>query len=311
MRKMKNIKDKLIFLKSKIKFLGLSISIKYRNPELKSVCDDVNTIMEFKPDYVVKLQGGLGNQMFQYAFSKALKGKVLFDLSEFNVYRLRQYALDKFNLNIKTVKNHIMQKFLLNHGVLEPKESIYDEQILKLEPPVYYSGYFQSIKYIQNYREELMKEFVPNVKYTKEYKKVEDEITNSNSVLLNFRVAKDYKNLGWSLCYNYQKEAIDYIAKNVKNPIFYVFADDIDEVKKTFETNYELRFVDIEKNNPDKMYLDLELMKKCKHAILSTSSFAFWAGWLNNNPDAIIIVPDPWLKTAPEIAPDNWHKIKV
>lgn len=59
------------------------------------------------------------------------------------------------------------------------------------------------------------------------------------------------------------------------------------------------------------MYLDLELMKKCKHAILSNSSFAFWAGWLNNNPDAIIIVPDPWLKTAPEIAPDNWHKIKV
>ena len=65
------------------------------------------------------------------------------------------------------------------------------------------------------------------------------------------------------------------------------------------------------KNNPDKIYLDLELMKKCKYDILTNSSFSFWAGWLNVNPNKIVIAPDPWIQENDGVVPSDWVKIRA
>ena len=108
---LKGLKDGLFFIKSKINIFKFQIHFKFRSQKLKDVCDEINTIIETKPDYIIKLQGRLGNQMFQYAFSKSLKGNVLFDCSQLETQKFANYELDKFNLNIKTIKTKILSEF--------------------------------------------------------------------------------------------------------------------------------------------------------------------------------------------------------
>ena len=52
-------------------------------------------------------------------------------------------------------------------------------------------------------------------------------------------------------------------------------------------------------------------MKKCKHDIITNSSFSFWAGWLNVNPNKIVIAPDPWIYENDGVAPSDWVKIRA
>lgn len=305
---LKGLKDGLFFIKSKINIFKFQIHFKFRSQKLKDVCNEINTIIETKPDYIIKLQGRLGNQMFQYAFSKSLKGNVLFDCSQLETQKFAKYELDKFNLNIKTIKTKILSEFEKRHKLKEHFGSLYG---LELNPPVYLDGYFQNEKYFREYKDELIKEFTTNAKMTDEYLKMAEKIEGSNSVLLNFRIAKDYKKMKWTVNYDYQRKAIEYIKERVQNPEFFVFADDINEVKRSFKTDEKLHFVDLGKNNPDKIYLDLELMKKCKHDIITNSSFSFWAGWLNVNPNKIVIAPDPWIYENDGVAPSDWVKIKA
>ena len=102
---------------------------------------------------------------------------------------------------------------------------------------------------------------------------------------------------------------MQYIASKIKNPKFFVFADDIQYIKDNFKSDYKMTFVDLK--HPYKICLDLELMKKCKHAIIPNSSFSWWAAWLNENPNKIVIAPDPWFFKYNDIIPDDWHKIKA
>ena len=305
----KSLKDRLILIKSKLNIFKFQISLKYKSERLNDVCYEVNKIIEAKPDYIIKLQGRLGNQMFQYAFSKHLKGSVLFDCSVFEMQKFAKYELDKFNLNIKTIKTQILANVENEYKIKERFGNILCDSELK--PPVYFDGYFQCEQYFKQYKDELINEFTTNAKMTDEYLEMAEKIEKTNSVLLNFRVAKDYKKMKWVVNCDYQKNAIEYIKQKVENPEFFVFADDVNKVKKIFKTNEKLHFVDLGKNNPDKVYLDLELMKKCKHAILTNSSFSFWAGWLNNNPNKIVIAPDPWLYENDNVVPDNWVKIRA
>lgn len=108
---LKGLKDGLFFIKSKINIFKFQIHFKFKSQKLKDVCNEINTIIETKPDYIIKLQGRLGNQMFQYAFSKSLKGNVLFDCSQLETQKFANYELDKFNLNIKTIKTKILSEF--------------------------------------------------------------------------------------------------------------------------------------------------------------------------------------------------------
>jgi len=66
----------------------------------------------------------------------------------------------------------------------------------------------------------------------------------------------------------------------------------------------------VKKDNPHKAFIDLELMKKCKHAIIPNSTFSWWAAWLNENPEKIVIAPEPWLFKNSNIVPDSWFKVK-
>src|SRR5699024_8111386 len=103
---------------------------------------------------------------------------------------------------IKTIKTKILSEFEKRHKLEELFGSLLG---MELKTPVYLDGYFQNEKYFREYKKELIKDFTTNAKMTDEYLKMAEKIEGSNSVLLNFRVAKDYKKIGWSVNYDYQR----------------------------------------------------------------------------------------------------------
>ena len=273
---------------------------------------------------VVKLMGGLGNQMFQYAFGKALENKtgrkVLYDISWFeeikkhtdkNGVAQRKYELEIFSPNIKFAS----KKQIANckKKITEKKEFIFDKNLLKDQKSAYYEGYFQNEKYFENIKDNLKKEFsFPQIS---PYDKFNSYWLNrinecENPVFIHFRRG-DYLNLsGWILSLDYYKKAIQYIQNNVNNPTFFIFGQDCENYIKTefnINTPYELVGEINSQNLED--WKDIVLMQSCKHGIIANSTFSWWAAWLGKASEGIVTAPSPFINGQDEIICKNWIKI--
>ena len=112
---------------------------------------------------------------------------------------------------------------------------------------------------------------------------------------------------------NYFKNCAKIISKYVRDPVFFVFSDDINWVKNNLTLDYPTRYVD--HNDAKKDYMDLFLMSHCKHCIIPASTFSWWAAWLNPNPNKIVLAPKYWVPDRAhaveraDIIPPSWIKI--
>jgi hypothetical protein len=230
---------------------------------------------------VVKLVGGLGNQLFQYAFGKslALYGiEVVFDNTWYNneSFPPRPYRLDKFCVNIKLKKAFPYQKVIFEKRFHE----------MKLVDNCYFQGYWQYPKYYKNTIPFLKDEFKIKEEYfTPEFLELKEKITNCDSVSIHVRRG-DYitKENCYALPFNYYYEAIT----RTKGDLF-IFSDEIDWCKDQFKVEYfdrNLTFIHLED------YLDFELIKLCKTKILANSTFSLWTAYLSE--DSTIIMPRNW-----------------
>lgn len=266
----------------------------------------------------VRVNGGLGNQMFQYAFGYYLENvgnDVCYDLSDFLIHHHHQgYELERvFNIHVKepnrkeTIKlygnkNSILLRLfqkITNMRIISKNEIIDDGSIFYILPTIinnslYFNGFWQNIKYVQ-----------PNIKYLQNIFLFKDLDGNNkklisekgNSVFVGIHVRRgDYLNIA---CLNdvcnskYYESAIDYIKKKVNNPRFIIFSDDITWCKTAFE-NYDCVFVDW--NRDDNSYKDMQLMSLCDHMIIANSTFSWWGAMLIKNEKAIKIAPSSWNK---------------
>lgn len=280
---------------------------------------------------IVKIMGGLGNQMAQYAFARLIKEKlseeVLLDLSWFEEIKdlkehptatQRKFVLDRFNISleiatVKQVKECINEKksklpsFICkllktpkhtSNIVHQEDTAAFIPELFEYKGDVYYIGYFQSKKYFNNVRNELLREFSlkENVLDEKN-RELLLKIRDTNSVSLHVRrgdyVSNPAINASQGICsLDYYKKAIEHIVSRVDNVHFYLFSDDIKWVEENLKINYPFTVVDI--NNEETCYLDMELMKNCKHNIIANSSFSWCGAWLNQNENKIIIAPQKW-----------------
>lgn len=263
---------------------------------------------------IVGMKGGLGNQMFEYALaykSKKMGKEVYLDkyLYEHGIEK-RIFELDVFP-NIKyDVSNETMNKKLRGEyestiqkilRMLNIRPKYYREIFHGYKQKIltwnnkYLDGYWQTEKYFQDIREDILKEFCFPELQGKENIEIAQQIKESNSVSIHIRRgdymnnSARYGNLGES---NYYQEAVLYIERKVENPIFYVFSDDIEWAKKKFiEPNY----IVVDNNNKGQFgYVDMQLMSWCKHNIIANSSYSWWAAWLNHNKEKIVIAPSAW-----------------
>lgn len=268
----------------------------------------------------MRIKGGLGNQLFQYAAAYALSKRLCqpfrFNPSFSANMTERGYKLSELNVDIDTVvkdddlpvwitlrKNIYINKFSRMVNIskmkigdtlywLETKDTWLSDFFLINEKNIYVDGYFQSYKYFHTYRKELVEQFQPNYDPEPEYISALEKIKNTNSVAVHVRrcdFKKDRHRFHYILDADYYKKAIQHIRDAVDHPIFFWFSDDMDWIKEHIGDEIDFVFVNLKTTHGD--IDDMMLMKNCNHIITANSTFSWWAAWLNENEDAIRVVP--------------------
>lgn len=289
---------------------------------------------------IVKLMGGLGNQMFQYAAARRLASlhntSVKLDLSFFGKdvpgILPRSYALVPFAIHAEPATDQeianlyepqagTIKRFarLMNpcYRRIHIREQYFhfDSSILELTDNIYLDGYWQSEKYFRDIDGIIRQDFKINTVLDSLNRQAIEEIEATESVSVHIRRSDYISNSSASKILgacpiDYYQKAIDFITVRVCNPKFYIFSDDIDWAIKNIKIQHPTTFVN---NNSDKEHEDLRLMSLCKHNIIANSSFSWWGAWLNSNPDKIVIAPANWFKTTGydtrDLLPKSWVQL--
>ncbi|MDF2455962.1 MAG: hypothetical protein K0R51_1955 [Cytophagaceae bacterium] len=286
---------------------------------------------------VVKLQGGLGNQMFQYAMGRALSElhespleldlDFLLDRSiKSDTFTFRGYDLDVFSLQVEiadkgqefkysaqTVWDKIKSGFKTKHRYKEPFFQ-YDANALLQQPDVYLDGYWQSPNYFKNIEQQLRLDFKFRYPIGKDSEPLHDKINTTDSICVNIRRDDFLTNSYHGVCgMNYFNPAIELMTEKLDNPHLFVFTDDHQWCIDHFKSDIPMDIVGVEHNGV-KYSNKLQLMTSCKHFIIPNSTFAWWAVWLSNKKDSLVIAPknwfaDPSIDTS-DLIPAHWLRVE-
>lgn len=298
---------------------------------------------------IINITGGLGNQMFQYAFALALKNKfpneeILIDTQHYNSIFFKHFKginlhngfeIEKVfpNAKLKTaspyklaklsywIPNYVLSR--LARRILPRKKSeyiapyiknySYDRHAFENIESCYYEGYWQCVEYFKPIKEQLRTIFshpVPN-KYNSDLIK---KIQGCSSVGIHVRRG-DYLNEPEfrGICdIEYYRKSIRHILTKNPNCSFFIFSNDSQWCKENLSPlicDNEIIFVTGNKGK-DSCW-DMFLMTYCKNLIIANSSFSWWGAFLNNNAH-IVCAPYPWLNRNCKIDlyENNWLKIK-
>jgi hypothetical protein len=289
------------------------------------------------------LKGGIGNQLFQYAAGRALAdqhGVVLkLDCSAFEGDPLRVYALNDFSITaslaspqeISSITGSKHPKWL--RKVLQAVEEMkpyyrrriynephfhFDKNFFKAPARIYLDGYWQSECYFHNIVSILHKEFMVNHPQQGKNAQFASISSGANSVSIHIRRGDYINNPGTNEHHGfcspaYYSRCIEWIARHIEKPYFFVFSDDIAWAKAHLPTHEHFIFVD--HNTEKNAYEDLRLMSQCKHHIIANSTFSWWGAWLGSYQDKKVLAPSPWFNAAQhstaDLIPEGWILIEA
>lgn len=286
----------------------------------------------------IKLTGGLGNQMFQYACAAALAertgSEVVMDKSGFynqpKEDTPREYDLDIFNLEQEFLPKRIKQipdtypEFkkvtweFLGYKVLRgftERHYNFDKNVLGLEN-VFLNGFFQSEKYFIDQQEIIRRAFKFKNNPSEKNAELISQMESTESVSIHVRRGDYVSNANAKKFHGltgvpYYNRAIELINERVSNPVFYIFSDDPQWCRENIIAGSSARYIDhnVGKNS----FEDMRLMSFCNHNIIANSSFSWWGAWLNENPDKYVVAPKQWFQDnsidTSDVIPDKWQKI--
>lgn len=254
-----------------------------------------------------RIQGGLGNQMFQWACARSLslQRSCKFDLETitFRFDRLRKFRLDTF----PNVRKLLEASEVLNYEDYSLNDYLpINDNFQTFEFPegnLLLNGYWQSEKYFAIHENVIRNDFdLSSFDYLVAlFPDVSDSIS-LHVRRTDYLLSNDYHSV---MSIDYYERAIDLIGRNHK---IFVFSDDIDWCKQNLIFD-NIRFIDLE-NEFETMYL----MSKAKHNIIANSSFSWWGAWLNSNSEKIVVAPTNWFGAAANldssnIVPEIWKRI--
>lgn len=304
---------------------------------------------------VVRLIGGLGNQMFEYAMAKALaerhNANLKLDMSWIRAFEHEKqiegvYGLQNFKIEEEFATENETREYLganrfcrslrlrmnryMPHRykrILEEKQFTYDKNVDNCNSNLYiYSGYWQSYRYFESVSNLIKKTFSFKNEVHALNRKIADQILNCEAVSIHVRRGDYVNNLALQGIYGafgleYYYKSVLYMQKHLKHPVFFIFSDDIEWVRKNLKIDSaEMVFVDANKELTvteygyrTKGHEDLQLMMLCKHNIIANSSFSWWGAWLNKNPQKMVVAPRRWFLTSAldtkDLLPGSWIKI--
>ncbi len=295
---------------------------------------------------VVRLMGGLGNQMFQYAFGRnlALKYKMelvldqtlLLDKStphELNTHR--NYDLDIFeNLNfrwatakevfdfngdahasfVKKVTRRVSQ-FISPNRVVVQQNNLITDSYFNVTGSTCFVGRWQSYQFFKEFEEQIKIDFALEKPKIEGLEELLVKIRTTTSVCLHVRrgdlvTSSLYSKTIGALELSYFTNAIQHINSSVSSPTYFVFSDDIAWCKKNILTQQPTFFVEDELAG-EKAQGHFYLMQHCQHFIISNSTFAWWTAYLSDSAASKqVIYPKNWYKSQelfnPNMCPNTW-----
>lgn len=227
----------------------------------------------------------------------------------FKNYQLKRKIANKFK--IKSI--HKLALHSLNKNSIYREDECKDNILLPAKTEnVFIKGYFENPEYFDDIRDILLKEFTPKMPQPEKNTGLYDIINKRESVCISFRrwsevsdnVAKER-----DVCSKeYYEKAIEEMHNLFPDCAFVVFSNDIEWVKNNFEFKYETIFED----GTDEIWEKLRLMYSCKHFIMSTSTFCWWAQYLCRNNKKTVIAPNRWTNDdskPSKLLSDDWIKI--
>lgn len=287
---------------------------------------------------IVRLTGGLGNQMFQYAAARRLahvnNTALKLDISHFESNLARTYALDDFNIRATIAPPEEVAQFngrekirrfkQIAHSLrLHPdwkwvtqKSGYFDPTILMLTGNVYLDGAWQSEQYFRDIVAILRAELTVRNEPTALNRTVCEQIRQVEAVSLHIRRGDYVTNSNTlrmhGLCsIEYYHSALRLLVEKIPSPQFFVFSDDPDWAREYLKLDYPTTF--ISHNGADKHYEDLRLMSQCRHHIIANSSFSWWGAWLCSYQNKIVFAPRQWFQEYEydihDIIPAEWQLV--
>ncbi len=278
---------------------------------------------------LVDIVGGLGNQLFIYAFgyslSQRFQTKVYFSVHMHD----RSFQLDVFpEVNISSTFLHVRKsklekiKFKLLRLFSYPLNEHFGFSWRYLinfpsQKNVYLRGYFHSEKYFEMHKKDLIKKLkFPPFKEEKNILLASKIATHKESVSIHVRhgdylLPQNFNFIG-TLDFSYYELAIKKIKEKLDNPHFFIFSENIEYIKEKFAFLNEENYTVVSHNTGEDSYNDMALMTLCRHHIIANSSFSWWGAYLAES--ALIIAPKNWFKNLPlldvtHILPDSWLSI--
>lgn len=292
---------------------------------------------------IIRMTGGLGNQMFQYALYLKLRSMgrevKMDDVSEYVLDNARPIMLWVFDIDYPKASReemikltdgslnffHRVRRKLFGRKSLEyhEKDCNFDSRVLEKDP-AYLTGYFQSEKYFADIAGQVREAFAFSEKVwagldalaAEKIKAYKEQITNTRAVAVHIRRG-DYLNVPevyGDICTEvYYEKAISLMKEKFPDAVFYVFSNDVKWAKEWVrqKQTYGNPFVVIEGTCEDTGYLDMLLMSECKHYIMANSSFSWWGAWLGKAEDKCVIAPGLWQRGSSQVDIYTENMIKL
>jgi len=285
---------------------------------------------------VVRLQGGLGNQMFQYALGRALQHRrgdelrldvtYLLGSSVFKWDVPREYDLDVFRIQpafaciprlLRRVPRRLGEAEAVpkRQAFVAEKEFGFHPEILDLTAPnLYLDGYWQSESYFVEIRHELRRAFQPRMPLSPAGREMAQRIGSVNAVCVNVRrgdyitMASSRNALGF-VGEDYYRRGIDWIKAKVEDPWLLINSDDMPWCREHLKFDLPTIYLD-EAYAGWKFGEQLQLMTLCKHFLIPNSTFAWWAAWLAGHDGKLVVCPRRWFSnpsiSSKDLIPPCW-----
>lgn len=266
---------------------------------------------------IIKLSGGLGNQMFEYALYQSLKAKgkevKIDDTSDYRAADRRPMQLGILGAQYERAAEEEIVQYTdssmkmtdrIRRKLTGRKTLAYREKDMEYDPevferdPVYLEGFFQSEKYFADVRQEVRNSFTfPDLKLTENYRNYLKMIEDANAVSIHVRrgdyLAASHNGIYEGICtVDYYERAIAYIRERCPDAVFFLFTNDVEWTKQNLSGDGRII---VEGGTEDTGYMEMYLMSRCRHHIIANSSFSWWGAWLNDSKEKIVAAPSRWL----------------
>ena len=249
----------------------------------------------------IKLFGGIGEQLFQYAVIRALslrlKTELFYDMSKLDS---NTNWLEKFTVPTQPKFDNIQVK------ILQESTDNFIPEVLSLEDNVMLDGKFQFEKYFEEQSDQIRKELVIKDQLSKDCSEIDSQIRSdmhSGQIPVSIHIPKS----SMDSLKKYYAHCVEFLSSNFSNLTLYIFSDDVPRCMQEFQFNAPAVFIDMQGSDHEEIYL----ASLCRHHIISDEIKSFWHAWLDRRISSFTFAPRKYLEHFSESGqinriPDRW-----